>query len=123
MAPLRPLLKADAVFPPNQAQLDAIEMMKKLVVEDHMLAVPDERSASAAARAWMNGDVPIGCPCEAGADTSKIAMGGVLGQASEPGGIFHILMYWSAPLSPAQSQWHIFQQDCCGINPAEAPGM
>ena len=49
-----------------------------LVVEDHHLAVPDEQAAILAARAWMNGEPPAGCPYEAGADTSKIAMGGVL---------------------------------------------
>ena len=84
MHPLRALLKADAKFPPNQVQLDAIAAMKKLVVEDHLLAVPDERAAIAAAKAWMAGEPPCGCPYEAGADTSKIAMGGVLGQADKP---------------------------------------
>ena len=98
MAPLRPLLKADAVFPPNKAQLDAIEMMKKLVVEDHIVAVPDEKAAIAAARAWMNGDPPTGCPYEMGADTSKIAMGGVMGQAQTPRGRLMPLQYFSAPL-------------------------
>ena len=84
MAPLRALLKKDAVFPPNEEQLQAIEDMKKLVVEDHLLAVPDEQAAIAAARAWMAGEPPAGMPYEAGADTSKIAMGGVLGQAESP---------------------------------------
>ena len=115
MAPLRPLLKADAVFPPNKEQLQAIEEMKKLVVEDHLLAVPDERSAIMAAQAFMNGDPPVGCPYELGADTSKIAMGGVLGQAEEPGGKLRILMYWNGPLSPAQSQWHPFEQEFYGL--------
>ena len=59
----------------------------------------------------MNGDPPAGCPYEAGADTSKIAMGGLLGQAATPGGKLRVLMYWSAPLSPAQSQWHPFEQE------------
>ena len=77
--------------------------MKQLVVADHQLAVPNERAAIEAAQAWMNGDPPRGCPFEAGADTSKIAMGGVLGQAAEPGGKLRVLMYWKAPLSPAQS--------------------
>ena len=111
MAPLRPSLKKDAVFPFNALQLKAIEDMKKLVVEDHLLAVPDERVAIAAARAWMNGDPPAGCPYEAGADTSKISMGGLLGQAEFPGGRLCVLMYWNAPLSPAQSQWHPLEQE------------
>ena len=84
-------------------------------MEAHQLAVPDEQSAIRAARAWMAGAPPDGCPYEAGADTSKIAMGGVLGQASTPGGKLHILMYWSAPLSVAQSQWHPFEQDFWGL--------
>ena len=68
-----------------------------MVVEDHLLAVPDEQSAIAAARAWMAGHPPTGCPYEAGADTSKIAMGGLLGQAEAPGGKLRVLMYWSVP--------------------------
>lgn len=56
MGPLRALLKADAVFPPNAEQLAAIEALKNLVVEDHLLAVPDEQAAIEAARAWLNGD-------------------------------------------------------------------
>ena len=80
-----------------------------------MLAVPNERAAIEAARAWMNGDPPGGCPYEAGADTSKIAMGGLLGQAATPGGKLRVLMYWSAPLSPAQSQWHPFEQEFWGL--------
>ena len=86
MAPLRPLLKADAVFPPSPEQEKAIADMKELVKESHLLAVPDEQSPIAAARAWMAGEPPTGCPYEAGADTSKIAMGGRLGQAETPGG-------------------------------------
>ena len=84
--------------------------MKDLVVKNHVPAVPDERSAIEAPQAWMNGDPPRGCPFEAGADTSKIAMGGVLGQAAEPGAKLRILMYWNAPLSPAQSLWPPFVQ-------------
>ena len=52
----------------------------------------------------MAGDPPAGIPYEAGADTSKIAMGGLLGQADSPGGKLRVLMYWSSPLSPAHSQ-------------------
>ena len=82
---------------------------------EHLLAVPDEQAAIAAARAWMAGEPPCGCPYEAGADTSKIAMGGLLGQAEKPGGKLRVLMYWSAPLSPAQSQWHPFEQEFWGL--------
>ena len=66
MHPLRALLKTDAVFPPNAEQLAAIEAMKKLVAEDHLLAVPDEQAAIIAARAWNCGDPPAGIPYEAG---------------------------------------------------------
>ena len=119
MAPLRPLLKADAVFPPSPDQEKAIADMKELVKESHLLAVPDEQSAIAAARAWMAGEPPTGCPYEAGADTSKIAMGGLLGQAEMPGGKLRVLMYWNAPLSPAQSQWHPFEQEFWGAAAVE----
>ena len=47
--------------------------------QDHLLAVPDERAAIEAANAWNQGDPPTGRAYEAGADTSKIAAGGVLG--------------------------------------------
>ena len=77
--------------------------------------MPDEQSAIAAARAWMAGGPPMGCPYEAGADTSKIAMGGLLGQAEMPGGNLRMLIYRNAPLSPAQSQWHPFEQDVWGL--------
>ena len=117
MAPLRPLLKADAVWPASKEQLAAIEGLKGLVVEDHLSTVPNEQAAIIAARAWQNGDPPAGCPYEAGADTLKIAMGGLLGQASTPGGKLHVLMYWNAPLSPAQSQWPPFEQECRGLVP------
>ena len=86
-----------------------------MVVEDHLLAVPNERAAIAAANAWLRGDPATGLPYEGGADTSKIAMGGVLGQAESAGGRLRILMYWSAPLSPAQSQWHPFEQEFFGL--------
>ena len=76
----------------NKEQLAAVEALKGLVLEDHVLAVPNEQAAIIAARAWQNGDPPAGCPYEAGADTSKIAMGGLLGQASTPGGKLHVLM-------------------------------
>ena len=42
-------------------------------------------------------------------------MGGVLGQAESPGGRLKVLMYWSAPLSAAQSQWNPFEQEFYGL--------
>ena len=113
--PLRALLKPGAKFPPNAEQLRAIEGLKDLLVETHRLAVPDERAAIAAAAAWLAGDPPRGRPYEAAADTSKIAMGGVLGQCAENNGKLLILMYWSAPLSDAQSQWHPLEQEFWGL--------
>ena len=50
--PLRPLLKPGAVFPPDEEQLAAIEGLQSLIQEAHMLAVPDEAAAIAAANAW-----------------------------------------------------------------------
>ena len=85
------------------------------MVETHLLHAPDEQAAIVAARAWLAGEPPAGCPYEAGADTSKIAMGGFLGQAESPGGKLKVLMYWNSPLSPAQSQWHPFEQDFYGL--------
>ena len=68
-----------------------------------------------AAQAWLAGEPAAGLPYEAGADTSKIAMGGVLGQPECKDGRLRILLYWSAPLSPAQSQWHRFEQEFWGL--------
>ena len=78
-SPLRPLLKPGAEFPPTPVQEAAIEAPKELLVEGHKLAVPDEEAAIRAAAAWQSGSPPEGRPYEAGADTSKIAMGGVMG--------------------------------------------
>ena len=89
--------------------------MKGLVIESHRLAVPDERAAIEAASAWLTGDSPRGRPYEAGADTSKIAMGGVCGQCVEDGGELRVLLYWSAPLSASQAQWHPFEQEFYGL--------
>ena len=116
-APLRELLKPDAVFPPNPAQLKSIEDLKALALETHVLFVPDEAAAIAAATAWLAGlpPPPGARPFEGTADTSKIAMGGVFGQASAENGKLLILMYWNAPLSPGQSQWHPQEQECWGI--------
>ncbi len=49
------------------------------MIETHFLYVPDEEAALIAAKAWMAGDPPDGRPYESGADTAKIAMGGVTG--------------------------------------------
>ena len=38
-----------------------------------------------------------------------------MGQCSEKNGKLRILMYWNAPLSPAQSQWHPFEQEFWGL--------
>eukprot|EP00969_Alexandrium_andersonii_P313286 13841565-Alexandrium_andersonii.AAC.1 len=78
-APLRALLKPGAEFPPTQEQRAAIDALKELLVESHKLAVPDEEAAIRAAAAWQSGLPPDGRPYEAGADTSNIAMGGVVG--------------------------------------------
>jgi len=115
MIPLRPLLRKDAVFPPNQEQVKAIDGLKELLVETHVLAVPDEAAAIKAASAWMLGEPPTGRPYEAGADTSKLAMGGVLGQCEKNDGKLRILLYWSAMLAPVQSQWHPFEQEFWGL--------
>ena len=37
-----------------------------------------------------------------------------MGQCETDGGKLRVLMYWSAPLSPAQSQWHPFEQEFWG---------
>ena len=50
-APLRDLLRPKAVFPPNGEQQRAIQGLKDLLVEDHLLAVPDEAAAIAVANA------------------------------------------------------------------------
>ena len=105
-----PFLKPGAVFPPNEEQRAALEGLKAIMQEAHVLAVPDEAAAIKAASAWLAGDPPVGRPYEGGADTSKIAMGGVMGQCTENNGRLAILLYWSAPLSQAQSQWPPMEQ-------------
>ena len=114
MSPLRRQLKPGAVWPLTPDQLAAVEGLKGLMVEDHTLAVPDEEAAIRAAAAWQAGAPPAGRPYEGGADTSKIAMGGVLGQCDKANGKLRILMYWPAPLSPAQSPWHPLEQEVWG---------
>ena len=74
-SPLRPLLRPNALFPPNEEQLKAIEGLKELLLETHTLAVPDEAGAIAAANAWLSGQAATGRPYEIGADTSGYAIG------------------------------------------------
>ena len=62
--PLRDFLRPMARFPPNEIQLKAIEEIKKLVLEDHVLAVPDELAAITAANRWLQGEAPGGRPYE-----------------------------------------------------------
>ena len=81
-APLRPLLKPGADFPPTPEQDAAIEALKAFLVETHKLGVPDEEAAIRAAAAWQSGSPPEGRPYEAGADTSNMAMGGSWGSAT-----------------------------------------
>ena len=38
-----------------------------------------------------------------------------MGQCSDKNGKLRILMYWSAPLSVSQSQWHPFEQEFWGL--------
>ena len=115
MTPLRELLRPTGKFPPNAAQLAAIEGLKDLVNEMHLLYVPDEAAAIEAAQAWCAGLPPAGRGYEMGADTSKIAMGGVMGQCAENNGKSLVLMYWNAPLSPAQSHWHPMEEELWGL--------
>ena len=48
-SPLRELLRPGAAFPPKDIHLEAIEGLKRLVIDTHRLAVPDEAAAVAAA--------------------------------------------------------------------------
>ena len=105
---MRNALKKDFQFPLKEAQLKSIQALKDLVKDIQMLRVPDEAAAIEAMRAYAAGDPPTGRPYEGGVDTSKIAMGGVCGQCVENDGKLLVLMYWSAPLSASQSQWHPF---------------
>ena len=115
MHPLRVLLKPEAAFPPNLEQEKAITGLKQLCKDLFTLCVPDEAAAILAAQAWMAGAPPAGRPYEGGVDTSKIAMGGVLGQPKENNGPMFVLMLWSAPLSDSQSNWHPSEQECWGL--------
>ena len=95
-APLRALLKPGAIFPPNAEQQAAIQALKDLLTSDTVLGVADEEAAIVAACAWIAGDPPAARPYDIGAETSKIAMGGVLGQCSHDNGKLQALMSWSS---------------------------
>ena len=72
------------------------------MVEDHLLAVPDEAAAIAAASAWLAGLPPAGRPCEMGGDTSGYAIGGVTGQCVAAGDKVRVILYFCAHLKPSQ---------------------
>ena len=113
--PIRPLLKPGAKFPPNEAQIQALEDIKALVIEQHRLAVPDEAAAIEAAHAWLSGAPPAGRPYEIGADTSGYAIGGVVGQCAEANGKLRVLLYVTAHLADHQQHWHSFEQELWGL--------
>ena len=79
--PLRVLLKQGAPFPPTKEQHEDLEKLKKPFLSTGVLGVLDEKAAFISANNWLSGN-PLskeGRPFEVGADTSKIAWGGVLG--------------------------------------------
>ena len=82
-APIPILLKPGAEFPPSPELQEVLNKLKLLFTCDAVLRVADDRAALDAANAWIAGDEPQGRPFEAGADTSKIAWGGVVGQCDE----------------------------------------
>ena len=114
-APLRALLKPNALFPPNEEQLKSIEGLKDLIIENHVLAVPDEAAAIEAANAWLSNKPAAGRPYELGADTSGYAIGGITGQCSKDNGKLLILLYYSAHLSASQQNWPPFEQEFWGL--------
>ena len=113
--PLRALLKPNAVFPPNDKQLQAIEGLKALLCEFHRLCVPDEAAAIEATNAWLSGAPPAGRPYENGADTSGYAIGGICGQCSEKNGKLRALLYTTAHLADHQMHWHSYEQELWGL--------
>ena len=112
---MRELLRPTARFPPNEIQLEALEEIKKLVLEDHVLAVPDEFAAITAANRWLQDEAPGGRPYEMAADTSGYAIGGITGQCVKNGGKLKVLAYYSAHLSPCQQRYHPFEQEFWGL--------
>ena len=113
--PLRALLKQGAEWPMNDEQKAAVQSLKDLILDAHVLAVPDEAAAILAANSWQTGSVPEGRPYEGGADTSGLATGGVFGQACPKTGKLLVLMYYSGPRSPSQQKWHPFAQEFYGL--------
>ena len=113
--PLRSLLKPGAKFPPNETQNLALEALKELVLEHHLLCVPDEAAAIEAANAWLSGEPPAGRPYEIGADTSGIAIGGVCGQCDTANGKLLALLYVTCHLADHQMHWHSYEQELWGL--------
>ena len=103
-APLRPLLKPGAVWPPNEVLQAAIQALKDVLVESHVLQVPDEAAAIEAASACLAGLPPAGRAYEVGADGCGYVLGGVFGQANPKTKILGVLMYFSVHLSGAQQK-------------------
>ena len=79
---MRPLLKPGAIFPPSEEQRWAIDGIKKLILEDHVLAVPDEFAAITAANRWLSKAAPEGRPFELAADTSGYAIGAMMARST-----------------------------------------
>ena len=94
-APIRRLLKPDAQFPPTK--------------ED------DDEAALEVASAWITGGELCGRPFEAGADTSKIDWGGVVGQCDENHGKLRLLLCVSGYLAPHESNQTPFEQEFKGL--------
>ena len=53
---------ARGLFPSNERQLKAIEDLKALVAEDHLLAIPDKKAAIEAANARLRSEPAAGLP-------------------------------------------------------------
>ena len=104
------MLKPGAVWPPNDEQQAAIQALKDVLVESHVLQVPDEAAAIEAATAWLAGLPPAGRAYEVGADGCGYAIGGVFGQANPGTKVLGVLMYFSAHLSSAQQKWHPYRR-------------
>ena len=83
--------------------------------------VADEEAAIRAYCAWSRGDPPAGRPFEIGADTSKIAMGGVMRQCCENNGKLKPLFYWNGVLTLPRVSGTRTIKKCtgcciCGVN-------
>ena len=91
-----------------------VEEIKKLVLDDHVLAVPDEFAAITAANCWLQGEATGGRPYEMAADTSGYAIGGIICQCTKDGKL-RVLGYYSAHLSPCQQRYQLFEQELLGL--------